>query len=369
MGIVKKKGKKKETAKLFRNVGKRVDSKIKGKGNITSKKKVIRKEVKRAEKNNRKAKKKDQDLHNVLHKHLDSGGSVKDNKAKKILKKIDTNNVVHNRTYNTQLKEINKTRLSNENGELPSILDFGITFKEAVFVTEYVKDFDELKAGYKCKIISRSMKKEEQERIINEVLSNPNVALALKNIVQDQIQRTLITSDRTLSQIAKMAFSDPNELFNEDGTIKDMKDIPYSLRVCISEINHKTLYDSRGRNRQRIGHLTKVKLHDSLKALQVLLKDIRERSNKTQVNKFNQFNIYGPGNMNLEARLKELDTKEMDILMKLMGVGKENEIKEALTIEGPEDAIIEMAKEGLDDDVQLYGMDELKEIEQCNLQE
>lgn len=309
----------------------------------------------------------------LLEVYLREGGNIKDEKAKKLMGLISKANRTQKHIYDKEYEKIKDTTLPIGSGEVPTLLDYGVTFQEARFITEYIKDYDEVRAATAAKLIMPAMKKTEKEEIINDIVKNPNVASALEAVVQDQIQRTLITSDRTLSQIAKMAFNDPADMFKDDGSgsLKDIKNMPKAVRACISEITHKTLYDGRGQDRQVIGFTTKIKMHDSLKALQVLLKDIRDKADKRH-NKFNQFNFYGPSNFNLQDRIKDLSSSELDVLLKLANQGTEVNMKELpapenIQIEDPLGDVVQMAmkEEG---GIPTFGIDALKEIEQCNLQ-
>ena len=316
-------------------------------------------------------KKKEEDKVNAeFKKHIESGGSAKDKKALKILSqlRVSESKTYRETIYSKKLRELNKTVVPLGNGETPTLLDFGVTFKEAKFITTYVKDYDELKAGYESKLIIKGMKKIEIDEILNETLNNPNVATAIKSVVSTQIQRTLITADRTVSQIGKMAFCDPIDLYADgtDGQLRPMHEIPQALRVCISQMEHKTVFSGRGDNRVVTGYITKIKMHDSLKALQVLLKDIREKTNKAAT-QLNQFNIYGPSNFNLQERIGDLDDKELDLLIKLSGSTKEDvlAIPEKTGEKDEDPNIFDLIKSENKD---LYSLDELKDIETCNLE-
>jgi len=324
-------------------------------------------------------------LKKELNNHLDKGGSLKDSKAKIILSKINPVQKNDGNAYSKKITSIKDTPIKTGSGNIPTLLDFGITYKEARFVTEFIKEYDEKKAALNAKITNKHMSKLEEERVINELLSNPNVSIALQCSIQDQVHRTLVTSDRTITQIAKMAFADPLELYEDDGSgrIKDIKDIPSALRCCISEMTHKSVYNGRGDERTVTGHLTKIKLHDSLKALTILLKDIRDKSDKMKSNiNFTQFNNFGPSGTNMKERLKELSNEELDILIKLSNQGVEGtmrskalpqktdngELNEELNIEDSADDIIELARaKNLEDGTQLYALNDLKDIEQQNL--
>jgi len=295
-----------------------------------------------------------------------------------------------------KIKDKSKSKLDNimniptqqEKGNIPNLLDYGVTHKEAVFITEYVKDYDEIKAGKAARLIDGTMSRMEMDKRLNSVLLNPNVAKALQGCLQDQIYRTLVTSDRVITQIAKIAFNDPIGLYKEDGseTIRDMKDIPPALRYCISEVTNTNIYDGRGDDRRVVGHISKIKLHDSLKALQIILKDIREKGGLTGKITLNQYNY---GTKNIRENLKDLSDSELDVLLKLSNTGsesllnktklienkpkdskdsKDSEILKDFNIEDNAEDIIELARaKDLKDGTQLYGLDELKSIEQSNM--
>jgi len=295
-------------------------------------------------------------------------------KKDKIIEKLNPNrgDVVYSKTLN----KIQSTPISTKEGTIPSLLDFPLTYKEAVFIAEFLKGKNEISAARKAKLIFPGMKKEEMEKIINETLNNPNVSKALQCSFQDQIHRTLVSSDRIITQIAKIAFSDPVEMFDENGAIKDMRDIPPAIRCCISEFTNTNIYEGRGEDRVVVGHLSKVKLHDSLKALQVILKDIRDKAKKIKGDTFNftQYN-FGNKSASIKEELQDLSDEELDVLLKLSGQGAEAKItkakrlKERENIEDSADDIIELAKsKSLVDGTSLYGLDELKEIESCNLE-
>ena len=300
----------------------------------------------------------------------------KDNKYK--LKKIKDKS-------RSKLDNIMNIPTQQEKGNIPNLLDYGVTHKEAVFITEYVKDYDEIKAGKAARLIDGTMSRMEMDKRLNSVLLNPNVAKALQGCLQDQIYRTLVTSDRVITQIAKIAFNDPLGLYKEDGsgTIRDMKDIPPALRYCISEITNTNIYDGRGDDRRVVGHISKIKLHDSLKALQIILKDIREKGGLTGKITLNQYNY---GTKNIRENLKDLSDSELDVLLKLSNTGsesllnktklienkpkdsKDSEVLKDFNIEDNAEDIIELARaKDLKDGTQLYGLDELKSIEQSNM--
>lgn len=256
----------------------------------------------------------------------------------------------------------NLIRLKNsprktKDGNFPSLFDFGLDYTEARFVSEWVRTNDELAAARKANIVKTTTPMSKAEQIIDDLINKPNVAQAMRAAIDDQIQRNLLTSDKILSQISKIAFADPNEMFEPDGsgTLRQMEDIPPYLRSCIKQIEHRTVYEGRGANRRNTGYITKIKLHDGLTALKTLLKEVEGKLDSKNKLQFNQYN-FGPvqNNMQLDDVLEKLSDEEINLLMKIANMGNDNE---------EEEEVIDASIDGVEP---LYSNKELREIEKCN---
>ncbi len=245
-------------------------------------------------------------------------------------------------------------------GAVPSILDYGITPQEAIFVANYVKFRDEHRAGRKAKLFEGKTSLKDMDEAIQRVVSNPNVAGAIRAALDDQVHRTLITSDRVLTQVAKIAFADPGDMFNKDGSVKNIHDIPVGLRSCISEMKHSAMYEGRGADRKVVGKLTSIKLSDHLGALKALLKDISDRKNpKGLVN-----NFYGSvGNLqvntNIEGVIDDLNDRELRLLVKLAG-------EDVIDVPGDSGGNSKVGTKGIRS---ISKIDDLKAIERMGLKE
>ena len=77
---------------------------------------------------------------------------------------------------------------------------------------------------------------------------------------------------RTLEEIGDIDIAD---IYNDDGSLKPLKDMPEHARKAIASIETDELYVGRGKDRVKIGETRKVKLYDKLKAKELLGK--RER--------------------------------------------------------------------------------------------
>ena len=96
-----------------------------------------------------------------------------------------------------------------------------MTPRQRRFVTEYLIDFNgkqaAIRAGYRPKIAAQ-----QAWKLLNR---RPNIAQAIKDAMKAQEARTLISADKALEEIARIAFSDVRRLFEtKDGEVK-VKDL------------------------------------------------------------------------------------------------------------------------------------------------
>ena len=106
--------------------------------------------------------------------------------------------------------------------------------------------------------------------------------------------------DRVLEELANIAFVDPLDIFNEDGTIKDLHKIPAHARKAISNITIRELYRKDGIHE---GAISNLKLESKLKALELLGKHMSMFSDKLKLE---------PGDKPIEHvhKVESVDLKE-----------------------------------------------------------
>lgn len=73
--------------------------------------------------------------------------------------------------------------------------------------------------------------------------------------------------ERVMHEVGLIAFSDLREAYNDDGSLKNIKDMPEHIARAIQAIDVDEITD--GRNRNVIGQTKKLKLADKLKALEL----------------------------------------------------------------------------------------------------
>lgn len=140
-----------------------------------------------------------------------------------------------------------------------------ITARQQRFVHEYIKDRKPgpaaIRAGF--------TKKNARVQGFN-LLQIPHVRAAIDKALAAQEKRLDLSADRTLQEIAKLAFANIRGAFNDDGTLKDIKDIPPEIMSVIAGIDVDELFEGRGSGREQIGVSKRIKTHSKTEALKML---------------------------------------------------------------------------------------------------
>jgi hypothetical protein len=202
---------------------------------------------------------------------------------------------------------------------------YPITPDEQLFVNLLSENKDPVKALTKLNLIPIDASKEQIQTIKEQYLKSPSVQEALQNALRDKIQRLKTTDDAVIAQISRFAFVNPKDLFDSDGNIKAIHDLPYEVACSINQIEVKSLFAGRNGDRRRIGTLTKVKLNSQLDALKVLLEKLILRESPPNVTQYNtniQNNIQSMevnAQSNIKINPKELTKEQVQCLLELKG--------------------------------------------------
>lgn len=137
--------------------------------------------------------------------------------------------------------------------------------KQRLFVSEYLIDKHgtnaAIRAGYSA---------DSAEVQASRLLRNDKIRAAIDAQFALQEKRTLITADRILAELMRVGLADIGEAFNDDGSLKRVRDMPEELRRAISSVEVDELWEGYGEDRQQIGVTKKIKFWEKTKALQLL---------------------------------------------------------------------------------------------------
>ena len=145
-----------------------------------------------------------------------------------------------------------------------SVLDsLKLTPKQYLFVQEYLIDLNAsqaaIRAGYSVK---------NAEFQAHCLLKNPKVKQAIKLAMYEREQRTKVTQDRVIEELAKIAFINPTDVVNSyDASLHN--GASREDTAAISSIRVKRLP-----TREGFGVEREIKLHDKIRALELLGKHL-----------------------------------------------------------------------------------------------
>lgn len=179
--------------------------------------------------------------------------------------------------------------------------------KEDRFILEYIKDLNgrqaAIRAGY-------SPKGAEVQGSL--FLSNPNVREKIDKLLAERAKKTGIDAEWLLRRLADEAEADALDLFDNDGNIRPIQEWPLIWRKgLISSMDVETLYDSRGPERSSIGTITKLRISDRVKRLELLGRHVNIQAFRER------FEHSGPGGGPIEVQSTDLTKLSDEDLSKL----------------------------------------------------
>lgn len=157
--------------------------------------------------------------------------------------------------------------------------------KHELFCLEYIKDQNAARAA-------RDAGYSENGASVMGVrlLAKANIKARIKQLLEEQRTRVLLSGDEILLGIKALASSDIRRLFDtKTGCFLPMDEWPDDMAVCVASIEIEELFRGRGENRVWVGYTKKLKLWDKPKSQENLgrnkglFKDVVESKNTTTV--------------------------------------------------------------------------------------
>lgn len=139
--------------------------------------------------------------------------------------------------------------------------------QQRVFVREYLKNGMNatnaaISAGY-----SEKTAKSQGSRLLTVV----DIQSAIANKTESVLNKLDYGVERTLNEVARLAFLDPRKVFESDGSLKRIQDLDDDTAACIAGMEVSDIWDS-GEQKSIIGTLKKIKLSDKGAALDKLMR-------------------------------------------------------------------------------------------------
>lgn len=141
----------------------------------------------------------------------------------------------------------------------------GLTPQMRIFVAEYLKDRNgtqaAIRAGY-----SKASAASQAERLLKKA----EICAAVEEGLSRITAKCELSVERTLREVARLAYFDPRKLFNEDGSPKKITELDDDTAAAIQGVDVATI----GNSEVGFGQVLKYKVADKNSALDKAMKHL-----------------------------------------------------------------------------------------------
>ncbi len=153
-----------------------------------------------------------------------------------------------------------------------------LTPKQERFAAEYLVDLNATKAATRAGYSEKTARSQG-----HTLLGLPAVQERIQALMAERAERTEVTQDRVIAELAKAAFLDPRQFFNADGTLKEVVELADGSAGALAAMDVYEDHAGVGEDRVKIGETKKLKFCDKLKALELLGKHLGMFKEKVEV--------------------------------------------------------------------------------------
>lgn len=158
-----------------------------------------------------------------------------------------------------------------------------MTPKQERFVQEYLIDLNATQAAIRAGYSEKTAKSIGQEN-----LTKPDVQEAIAAAQQERAERTHITQDRVLQELARIAFFDLRKLYREDGALKAMHELDDDAAAVLAGVD---VVEMAGGMKVEVGgemqhvpmYTKKTKIPDKVAALGLAMRHLGMLKDKTEL--------------------------------------------------------------------------------------
>ena len=110
------------------------------------------------------------------------------------------------------------------------------------------------------------------QRMLKDVEVRDEIQRRLAETLADAQIRTGITVERTLREVARLAYFDPKNCFDQDGNVKELHEMDEDTRAMFAPMEVEERFEGQGKDRRHVGYVKKMKVWDKNTALDKLMK-------------------------------------------------------------------------------------------------
>ncbi|MEO6521929.1 MAG: terminase small subunit [Mucilaginibacter sp.] len=199
-----------------------------------------------------------------------------------------------------------------------------LTLQQQRFCDEYLVSFNAYRAAL-CAGYSETTAKKA------ELLHQPKIQAYLKAGMAKNAERLQVSHDMILRELAKIAFSNMGNYYDDNATLKPMSLLTSDEKAAIS---HYQIMDSTDEYGNRVGELSRIKLHNKMSALDKIARHVGFYGVKTQES----------GCKNQEEELKAESLKHKAV-SETQESGCKNQDEDGLLVNGEGELVAEAATE------------------------
>lgn len=144
-----------------------------------------------------------------------------------------------------------------------------LTDKQIRFCEEYIIDMNGTQAAIRAGYSEKTAR-----QIASEYLSKPNIQEKISLLKKELSEKTGVTAQMVINELAKVAFLDPRDLFSVDNALLNVRQLDDKSAGAISSIEVYEEYGVVDDERQPIGQTKKIKFWDKVSALEKLGKHL-----------------------------------------------------------------------------------------------
>lgn len=137
-----------------------------------------------------------------------------------------------------------------------------LTPKQERFVQEYLVDLNATAAARRA-----GYSKKTANRIASENLSKPDIQEAIHRAKRARQERTELTQDMVLQELARLGFFDIRKLFDKHGKPLDISELDGDTAAALVGLEVQDVADSDG---TYAGFIKRYKMADKIRALELL---------------------------------------------------------------------------------------------------
>lgn len=152
-----------------------------------------------------------------------------------------------------------------------------LTPQQERFCQEYIVDLNATQAAIRAGYAANAAKVQA-----SRLLTKANVKERVAALQQTVADKAGISAQWVLEEFKKVAGADTRKLFDDNGNLRPIQDLPDDVAAAISSVEVERRTDGHGEDKE-VYHVHKIKRWDKLRALESLAKHLGLLVDKTEI--------------------------------------------------------------------------------------